>query len=151
MEVEEQAAAGSACAAAAGGAPAVAQQQQAGGVDTRDELYNCDVPSRDAIFREFKSTLQSGAMDQRYVSTVKLSGLASTKIMMHAKKGVDEGATASARSLLRCPALLPQQAGRGQLSAPAGVYKLAASSVRRDAGGAGEKGEMGGLFSRRFT
>ena len=64
-------------------------------IDTRDELYRCDINERDRTFQKFRSELRADKLGQRYVSKVKVSGLAATKIMMHAKKGVDEGVAAN--------------------------------------------------------
>ena len=56
-----------------------------------DALYRCDVGERDAIFQKVKDALRADTLDQRHVTKVKLSGLAATKILMHAKQGVDTG------------------------------------------------------------
>ena len=56
-----------------------------------DALYRCDIGERDAIFKKVKDALRADTLDQRHVTKVKLSGLAATKILMHAKRGVDTG------------------------------------------------------------
>ena len=83
------AAAGAAAAAAASAAAAPAEE---GAVSKAgDALYRCDVGERDAIFQKVKDALRGDTLDQRHVTKVKLSGLAATKILMHAKRGVDTG------------------------------------------------------------
>jgi proteasome lid subunit RPN8/RPN11 len=77
-----EAAASAATASAAGEGPAIS---------TADALYRCDIGERDAIFKKVKDSLMADTLDQRHVTKVKISGLAATKILMHAKRGVDTG------------------------------------------------------------
>jgi|EP01046_Picozoa_sp_COSAG06_P048636 proteasome lid subunit RPN8/RPN11 len=64
-------------------------------VISSDSLYRCDIGERDAIFAKVKKGLRDDVLDQRHVTKVKLSGLAATKILMHAKQGVDAGVAAN--------------------------------------------------------
>ena len=70
---------------------ATADHPGAGALTTSDALYHCEIEGRDAICQKIKGDLRDGNLDQRHVTKIKLSGLAATKILMHAKQGVDAG------------------------------------------------------------
>jgi len=78
-------------AAAPGAAAAAADDAPGAALTTSDALYHCEIEGRDAICQKIKGDLRDGNLDQRHVTKIKLSGLAATKILMHAKQGVEAG------------------------------------------------------------
>ncbi len=108
--------------AAAAGTAAATSDGTGAALTTSDALYHCEIEGRDAICQKIKGDLRDGNLDQRHVTKIKLSGLAATKILMHAKQGVDAGVAANGFPLevmgLLFGAMRPRPPPSARLAAP---------------------------------
>ena len=103
--------------------PAAAASDGTGAaLTTSDALYHCEIEGRDAICQKIKGDLRDGNLDQRHVTKIKLSGLAATKILMHAKQGVEAGVATNGFPLevmgLLFGAMRPRPPPSARLAAP---------------------------------
>ena len=80
-------------------APEVPEAAAAAAATGDDALYAVDAAATKALEANMLAAHRGGTMDVKHYTKVKLSGIAGAKILMHAKRGCDQGvAETSARA-----------------------------------------------------
>ena len=80
-------------------APEVPEAAAAAAATGDDALYAVDAAATKALEANMLAAHRGGTMDVKHYTKVKLSGIAGAKILMHAKRGCDQGVAETGRPI----------------------------------------------------